>query len=202
MGRLFYCYFSCDMKEKILSREVVFDDYFTIEKWIYRYEKDNGELTEPVDRMVFQRKDSVAVIVYNTDSKKVLLVKQFRHCTYDKGPGWIVEALAGMMDEGEQPEETAKREAIEESGYKITNLEKISTVYATPGCCTERMHIYYGETSDVSKVAEGGGLESENEYIKLVTYTLDEIAELLRNDQLNDSKTVIAANYLLKMHGH
>lgn len=185
------------MKEKILSKQLVFDDYFQVEKWLYQYEKENGELTEPVDRMVFQRKDSAAVIIYNKDTEKVLMVKQFRHCTYDKGPGWIVEIVAGMIDGNEQPENAVRRETIEEVGYNILEVEKIATVYATPGCCTERMHIYYGATTEAHKVAEGGGLASENEYLYLVEYTLDELAELLKQDKLNDSKSVIAANYLL-----
>ena len=85
------------MKERIISKEVVFEDYFKVEKWIYQYEKDNGELTEPVDRMAFKRPDSAAVIVFNTETRKVLLVKQFRHCTYEKGPGWIIATVCWAL---------------------------------------------------------------------------------------------------------
>ena len=190
------------MKEKIISKELVFNDYFRIEKWIYQYEKDNGELTEPVDRMAFKRSDSAAVIVFNTDSRKVLLVRQFRHCTYEKGPGWIIETVAGGIDEYETAEEAARREAIEEIGYRIHNLEKISTFYASPGCSSEKMIVFYAETAGADKIADGGGMEHESEYVETAEFTLDEIAEAIRNDEINDAKTVIGCNYILKKYGY
>ncbi len=185
------------LKEKILSREVVFEDYFTIEKWYYQFEKADGTLTEKVDRMCFQRVDSAAAVVYNTDSKKVIFVNQFRHCTYDKGPGWILEIPAGRLDEGEQPNEAIKRELIEEIGYKTKHIEKIAAFYASPGCMTERMHVYYAEVTNEDKVAEGGGQDSEHEYIEIVELTIEELQKALKNDGLPDAKSIIACNYLL-----
>ena len=61
------------MKEKIISKQLVFDDFFKVEKWYYQYEKENGELTEPVDRMVLKRQDAASAILYNTDRNVVLL---------------------------------------------------------------------------------------------------------------------------------
>lgn len=179
----------------------MFDNYLKVEKWHYRFEKDNGELTEAVDRMQLKRTDSAAIIIYNTDTQNVMLIKQFRHSTYEKGPGWIVECVAGVIDGDEEPQQAVEREAIEETGYKVTNVEHIATVFASPGYTTERMFIYYGETTNKDRVAEGGGLDEENEYISIVTYTIDELAEAIANNQLNDSKTVIAAYYLLKKFG-
>lgn len=190
------------MKEKIISKEQVFDDFFKIEKWMYQYEKEDGVLTEPVDRMLFKRPDSAAVIVYNTDTKKVLLVKQFRHCTYEKGPGWIIETVAGGIDNGETPKEAAMREAIEEIGYQIHNVEKVATFYASPGCSTERMIVFYGEVTNKDKVAKGGGVIEESEYMETVQYTLGELQRAITNDEMNDAKTVIGANYVLKKMGY
>lgn len=190
------------MKERVISKKVVFEDYFRIEKWIYQYEKDNGELTEPVDRMAFKRPDSAAVIVFNTETSKVLLVKQFRHCTYEKGPGWIIETVAGGIDTGETAADAACRESIEEIGYRIHNVEKISTFYASPGCSTERMIVFYGEVTNADKVADGGGEEHESEFVFTVEYTLDEIAAAIANDEINDAKTVIGCNYVLKKYGY
>ena len=190
------------MKERILSKEVVFDDFFKLEKWYYQYEKDNGELTGPVDRMVFKRQDSSAVILFNTDTEKVIFTRQFRHCTLEKGPGWMIEIVAGRLDEGESPEEALHRETVEETGYKIHTVEKVGMVYASPGCSEERMFIYYGEVKDADKVADGGGLEEEGEYIEVVETTLHELNEMVANGKLIDAKSVIAAHYLLKKHGY
>lgn len=190
------------MKEKIISKELVFDDFFKIEKWHIQFEKDNGELTEPVDRMVFKRQDAAAAILFNTQRKTVLLSRQFRHCAYEKGPGWMIEAIAGRMDEGEEPEETIKREAIEEIGYTLRNLEKVAMVYSSPGYSTERMYIYYGEVTDADKVGPGGGLIEEGEYIEPYEMSIEELRAAIENHTLIDSKTIIGAHYLLKKHGY
>lgn len=189
------------MKEKIISKELVFDDFFKIEKWLYQYEKENGELTPVVDRMVFKRGDAATAILYNTDRKTVVLSKQFRHCTYEKGPGWMIEAIAGRLDKGETPEEAIKREGIEEIGYRLNTLEKIATVYASPGYSTERLHIYYCEVCDADKIAQGGGLAEDGEYIENYEMTLEQLHHVITHDEMPDAKTVIAANYLLRKQG-
>lgn len=185
-----------NLKEKIIKREIVFDDYFTIEKWHYQYEKEDGTLTEEVDRMCFQRSDSAAAVVYNTDTKKVIFVRQFRHCTYDKGPGWILEIPAGRLDDGEDPETTIRRELVEEIGYQARHVEKVASFYASPGCMTERMHVYYIEVTEEDKVGEGGGEESENEFLEILEFTIPELKEALAVGGLPDAKTIIGCNYL------
>ncbi len=189
------------MKEQILDRQLILDDYFKVEKWFYQYKKEDGTLTPPVDRLMLKRADAAAVIIFNIETQKVLLIKQFRHCTYDKGPGWIVEAVAGVIEQGEAYEEAVKREAIEEVGYRLHSIEKVATFYTSPGYTTERMFVCYAEVTNADKIATGGGVEEESEYIVTVEYSLDELNAAIQNDELNDSKTIIAANYLLKMHG-
>lgn len=189
------------MKVHIISKEQVFDDFFKVEKWHYQYEREDGTLTTPVDRLVLQRQDAAAAILYNKERGKVILSRQFRHCTYEKGPGWMIEAIAGRMDENEGPEATIKREAIEEIGYRLHSLEKIATVYSSPGYSAERMHIYYAEVTDADKIAQGGGLEEEGEYVEPYEMTVQELHDALVADEIIDSKTVIAAHYLVKKQG-
>lgn len=188
------------MKVNILSKTLVFNDFFKIEKWVYQYKKPGGSETEPVDRMVFKRQDSAAVILFNTDTGKVILTRQYRHCTEEKGPGWMIEIIAGRLDDGEKPEDALHREAMEEAGYRMHSAEKIAMVYASPGCSEERMFIYYSEVTDADKVAPGGGLEEEGEYIELVEYSLSELQAMVLADELNDAKSLIAAQYLIRKH--
>ena len=190
------------MKERIVSRKTILDDFFNVEKWEYQYEKEDGTLTPVVDRLLVRRQDCAAVLIFNTDSKTVVMTKQFRHCTYDKGPGWMIEAAAGKLDEGESPEEAMRRESIEETGYKLNKLHKVATVYSSPGYTTERMHIYYAEVTDADHVDTGGGLAEEGEYIENVTMTLEEFKQALDSDAIPDSKTLIAGRYLLARNGY
>src|SRR5207245_10055937 len=111
---------------EILNQRVVFDDVFKIEEAMLRFERFNGQMSEPVRRLVFERGDAAAALLLNRDTQKVILIEQFRYPTYKKGPGWLWEVVAGIVDQGEQPQETIRREVREEIGYKVDDLHPIA----------------------------------------------------------------------------
>jgi len=77
----------------------------------------------------------------------VLLCEQFRAATLEHGDAWLTELPAGMIEGGEDLEECARREALEETGYTVRDLRKIACVYLSPGGSSERIHIFYGQVS-------------------------------------------------------
>src|SRR5579875_2149929 len=105
-------------KVEIQSKKLVFNDFFKIYEAVIRYLRFDGQMSQPVRRLVFERGDAVAAIVWHRDIQKVILTNQFRYPAYEKGPGWIYEVVAGMLDANEQPEEAMRREMIEEIGYQ------------------------------------------------------------------------------------
>jgi nudix-type nucleoside diphosphatase (YffH/AdpP family) len=185
-------------KVKILEKKIVFDDFYKMEEAQFQYEKPNGEMTEPITRLSFERGNGVAGIVYNTDTAKAILVKQFRYPCYHNGPGWIVEVVAGMLGAEEDPAEAMKREVLEEIGYEVKHIEKISTFYVSPGGTSEKIYTYYIEVDNSSKVHDGGGLLHEQENIEVLEYSLAELKEALKKDEIPDAKSIIACNYLLQ----
>src|SRR5260221_12615428 len=90
---------------EILNQRVVFDDVFKIEEATLRFERGDGQMSEPVRRLVFKRGDAAAALLWNRDIQKGILIKQFRYPTYKKGLGWVLEGVAGMVDQGERPGE-------------------------------------------------------------------------------------------------
>ncbi len=70
---------------EILNQRVVFDDVFKIEEATLRFERFNGQMSEAVHRLVFERGDSAAALLLNRDTQKVILIKQFRYPTYKTG---------------------------------------------------------------------------------------------------------------------
>jgi len=185
------------MKVKIIEQEVVFDNFFKIEKAKIQYEKFNGEWSEIVTRMTFERGDSVAAIVFNTDTSNAILVNQFKYPCYRNGPGWITEVVAGMIDNGESDDEAIKREVLEEIGYKTKYVEKISSFFVSPGGSSERIILFYIEVDNGGKISNGGGLNDENEDIKILEININDLKKELEANLIQDAKTIIACNYLL-----
>ena len=185
-------------KIKVLSESRAFDSYFKVDKALVSHDKGDGT-TETYPRYKLTRPDAVAVLIVNKDTEKVTLVKQFRYPIADREPNGVLEIVAGKMDEGETPEQTAIREVMEEVGYEI-NLECLSVptiAYASLGYSSEKVYTYIATVNNKMKVASGGGLESEHESIEIIEMEVQKFMEMVRDGEIIDSKTLIAAYNLL-----
>ena len=176
---------------EIERKRRILDDFFKVEEAHLRYERFDGKMSPVVRRLNFERGDSVAAVIFNPGTQRLLLVNQFKYPAYDKGPGWITETVAGMIDKNETPEDAARREIEEEMGYRVTNLEHISTFYVSPGGSSERIVLYYAEVNATDKSKAGGGVGSEDEDIVTVELTLAEALEQIRSGELADAKTIL-----------
>jgi ADP-ribose pyrophosphatase len=183
-------------KTEIQRKRLTFDDGFKIEEAEVRFQRYDGQMSDPTRRLVFQRGDAAAAILFNRDSQKVILVEQFRYPTYEKGPGWIQEVVAGVIKPHEKPEEGVQREIEEEAGYHAQQLTPIATFYVSPGGTSERIFLYYAEVGDSDRISEGGGLAAENEDIRLVEYSKSDLLQALTTGQFQDAKTLIGAQWL------
>ncbi|GAC1359827.1 MAG: ADP-ribose diphosphatase [Ktedonobacteraceae bacterium] len=186
---------------EIQSKKLVFDDKYKVEEATIRFQRFNGQMSKPLRRLVFHRGNSAAAILWNRDTQKVLLSNQFRYPTYEQGPGWMSEVVAGIVDENETAEETIRREIEEEIGYKVaTSITHIATFYVSPGASSEQISLYYVEVSNADRVGKGGGLVSENEDIKLEEWSPTDLWRALESGTINDAKTLIAVQWLQKKH--
>jgi nudix-type nucleoside diphosphatase (YffH/AdpP family) len=183
-------------KVEIKSKRLIFNDFFKIEEAILRYLRFDGKMSEPVRRLVFERGDAVAAIIFNRDSRKVILINQFRYPTFDKGPGWMQEIVAGIVDPIETPVEAMRREIMEEIGFRVVELTHITTMYPSPGGSSERITIYYTEVVNTDRIAAGGGLASEGEDIQIVEVALPELWRAVDAGEIMDAKTIIGAMWL------
>ena len=185
------------MKNVIIhEKNRVFDDHFKIDEARLQFERFDGTMSEPVRRLVFERGDSVAALVRHRDTGEILLIEQFRYPTYEKGTGWLVETVAGVIEDGETPEATLRREVREEIGYEVTHTEPIATFYVSPGGTSERILLYYAEVTNASRVSEGGGAEEEHEDIRLVALTPEALEKRLAAGAIEDAKTLVGVLWL------
>jgi nudix-type nucleoside diphosphatase (YffH/AdpP family) len=190
-------------KVEIESQRYLLQDVFRVEEVHLRFEKFDGTMSNTIRRLNFDRGDSVALLVFNRNTNKLVLIEQFRYPTYPKGDGWIIETIAGIVDEGEPPEETARREAQEETGLQVRNVEFIASFYPSPGGSSERIYLYFVEIAgENAKYNAIGGLLAENENIRTLELSLEEALDKVRSGEIRDGKTIMGIywleNHLLK----
>lgn len=147
----------------------------------------------------YGKSDGVAVLLYNPETKKVVLSKQFRIPVYVAGvsEGYSIEVCGGSVDEGESPENCVIREAEEELGYRVSNLKFISTVFLSPGIVRERVHLFIGQYLDSDKIDNsGGGLEVEGEEIEVLEMPFEEASKMIDSNEIIDARTIMLLQYL------
>jgi nudix-type nucleoside diphosphatase (YffH/AdpP family) len=173
---------------KILNEKIVFNDKLIIEK----AELSDGGKT--ISRLRINRPDASAVLVLNTDSKTILLTRQFRYAISSKTHEPIYEIVAGKIDPGEEPSDAAIRETEEEIGYRVRqeNIELLVSCFASPGYSSEKFYIYFATVCNKDKISEGGGLETEHENIEVVEMKESEFLNLIDAGKIADAKTYMA----------
>lgn len=184
-------------KVSIENKRYILKDVFKVEEAHLRHEKFSGGMSDTVRRISLERGDSVAVIIFNQTTKKIILINQFRYPSYKNGHGWLIETIAGIVDEGETPDQSARREVQEEIGLTISSLEHISTFYPSPGGSSERIHLYFSEvTGRNAKYKKTGGLISEGEDIRAEELTLRQALKKIESGEIMDAKTIIGIYWL------
>lgn len=177
---------------QILYKETLSERKYPLQ-YIAFEKPDQAGVFHNVAREVYFRPDAVAVLLIDEEREKILLVKQFRLPAFLNGSdsGYLIEACAGIVDDGETPEQTAYREVEEETGFQIHGLEKIASAYSCPGGTTEYVHLFTAKYTKDSKTGEGGGLAAEGESIELIELDFDEAKEKLKQGVFYDLKTIL-----------
>lgn len=191
------------MKVIISEKSIEYKGFFTLEKSVLQFEKQDGSLSQHVVRENFYRGDSVAALVYDLKEKIILFVRQFRYPVYTVEPdkAWILELVAGSCDHQENPVDTMARELKEEVHIEVApeDLQNMGCFYASPGGTSERLFLYGCETDLSHYEFKHGGLGDENEDIEIVLMKFKDAFLLLQNKNIFDAKTIIALQHLRLM---
>jgi ADP-ribose pyrophosphatase len=195
----------------IMMEEVedyAFANLFRIQRARLQFRRFDGRMSEPITRICFERGDSAGVLLHDPAEHKVILVSQFRYPVYTtleaearSGDGaqqaWILELVAGVVEQDYTVGQVADKELLEEAGYRVIgDLEPITTIWPSPGGTSERIHLFLGEVDGSMRTGKGGGVASEGEDIRTVALSLKKAMEMVARGEIQDAKTIIALQYL------
>jgi nudix-type nucleoside diphosphatase (YffH/AdpP family) len=174
----------------VLSKRILAQSWGTLTEFSLRLQRRDGRTVE-FERECYARAIASSVLLHDPIADTVVLVRQFRLGTFLNGDPYLVLETAAGSVEGDDPEESAKREAIEETGYRPTDLRLVCIAYGQPGAVTEKVSLFIGHYQTGNAVAAGGGLEEEGEDIEVVELPFRQALSMIASGEIIDMKTII-----------
>lgn len=181
---------------EIIARETLYRGFFSLDLYRFRHRLFNGEMSGEVRREIFERGHAAVLLPYDPVRDEVVLIEQIRIAAWDssKTP-WLLELIAGMIEEGESVEDVARREAMEEAGLQVGRTKPLLSYLASPGGTSERLSVLVGEVDTTT--AEGiHGLVEENEDIRVHVVSREEAYQRVEEGVIDNAASVIALQWL------
>ena len=181
---------------EIIARETLYSGFFSMELYRFRHRLFNGEMSGEIKREIFERGHAAVLLPFDPVRDEVVLVEQVRIAAYDTSETpWLLEMVAGMIEEGESVEDVARREALEEAGLAIGRTKPVLSYLASPGGTTERSSIMVGEV-DATTAKGIHGLADENEDIRVHVVSREQAYQWVEEGLIDNAASVIALQWL------
>ena len=183
----------------IAARDRAYDGFFKMDVFKLRFELFRGGMSPEIEREVLIGNQSICCLPFDPIRNEVVLVEQFRAAAYAAGEEhpWMLEAPAGFIEPGEEKHAAAIREAHEETGCTVTELDYGGPLYSSQGAFSERTNLFIGKTSTDGL---GGihGIESEGENIRVAVFPFDEAVALFNEGKIQSAFGALPLLWLLR----
>ena len=181
---------------EFIARESLYKGFFSLELYRFRHRLFNGEMSGEVQREIFERGHASVLLPFDPVRDEVVLVEQIRIAAYDTSETpWLLEMVAGMIEEGESPEDVARREAVEEAGLEVGRVKEVLSYLASPGGTSERLTIMVGEV-DATTAKGIHGLADENEDIRVHVVSREQAYQWVEEGKIDNAASIIALQWL------
>ncbi len=184
---------------KVIAQETMYQGFFSLNCYQVQHSLFAGGWSEVLTRELFQRGNCVAVLLYDPGADKVVIIEQFRMGPMGQADvrekAWLLEIVAGAIEEGETAEAVAYRESEEEAGCAVQEMRLINEFYTSPGGTSEKISLFYGR---IDATAVGGihGLDHEHEDILVSTVSFAEAYAMIEDGRIESAIPIIAIQWL------
>ena len=187
----------------VASCETRYQGYFRVDSYRLRHRLFEGGWSGEMTREVFERGQAVAVVLYDPEKDVLVLIEQFRPGVFagvrtgqldEVASPWLIEIVAGIIGAGETPAEVARREAMEETGCTVGQLELVCRIFASPGGSSETVTIYFA----MADAPAGGGvhgLDNEHENIRVIVVNPDELYRWMDEGRIVNGPTLVGLQW-------
>jgi len=182
-------------KYKIISKKNLYKGFFQTNELKFTHQKHDGSWSKAVSREIFSGAHVSTLLPFDPKKKEIILIQQFRAgaiLRYNKD--YLYEIVAGIIGKNENPEDTAIRECLEETGCKVKKISPIQSYFPAPGSSESFYHLFFGEV-DSFKGQRIKGLENESEDILVKSFKIDEVKKMLKNKLILNAVTLIALQW-------
>jgi len=180
----------------ILESSTVWQGFFRVDRLRLRHRLFAGGWSRPIVREVFERGHAAAILPYDPVRDEVVLIEQFRIGALTAGAEpWLIESVAGIVEEGESPEDVVRREIAEEAGCTALDILPVMDVFTTPGGSSERISIFCGRV-DAAGVGGIHGLDGEGEDIRVFAETPEAALQRVADGSVRNITAVAALQWL------
>ena len=194
---------------EVIEKEGVFSGYFRVDRYRLKHRQFAGGMGAELSREIFERGHAACCLLYDPELDKLVLIEQFRAGAYaalsspwfdeNEASPWLLEIVAGIIEDGEDPEDVIRREVMEEAGCEVQELEPLFHFLVSPGGSTESMFSFVGRV-DASNVEGVHGLEEEGEDIRVIVVDVKEAFELLDRGRIINSMTMLPLMWFRAHH--
>jgi len=186
---------STSNRVRIIEERLLSEDWYVLKKTTFEYRCRDGRWQKQ-SRETYDRGNGAVLLLFNVEHSTVVLIRQFRFPTFVNGcnDGLLVEACAGLLD-GEEPHTCIRREAEEETGFRVRSPRKILEAFMSPGSVTEKLHFFVAEYESQDRVSAGGGDTAEGEDIEVLELSLASALQMIRTGAIQDGKTIMLLQY-------
>lgn len=182
---------------EIIEHKYNYNGFFKVSAYKLRHKLFNGAWSEEIQRELFERGHACVMLPYDPIRDEIVLIEQFRIGALERPQSpWVLELIAGVVEDGESFEEVVRREAEEEANLSVSSCQRICSYLPSSGGCSERIELFVGEI-DSSNAGGIYGLAEEGEDIKVHVVSRLRAFELLEQGLLDNAASIIALQWLM-----